>query len=826
MRRNSIIAAFAASLIALPVLAQTPVSTSAASQADAIARLPILGAQRPPAVINLSAGDYQTQRNTLQIRRTLSVANVRANPTTTIGSTQVNFRPMLDNPQALVNVSQRMRAMPQLIDVRGETLEIVEVPQGLVVYNQLTYALRVGSCRDDRRRAAVAGAGARCFTRSDERTQDAAFANRNDPRFVADATLRETAIRRARQQRIEVQRDINDGLSRFRAGVGTASGRAAFISAIGSEETQRLQALDDEALAGEIANTAETTVTEAFFIPADGATTATASPAPPAGVQAQVPSRYDIGTHYYIAGFTLGRKYVWSQKVKTTVNWCLVACEKTYSVEAGVEFSYGFGLRVPIELTGAYTFDPATNSAELRPTIRTIDANERQYSAAQMPDDQMFSGKELVAEIGAGAWAKAVLPIYGTLRGRFDIGLDLTNLLTGTALAGGNFKPPMPNDGGVDITRVFDSLDLLGNYGSFGIVGVRVYPALTTTLTSKLLTLDLRDPSTGSSVVHMSSGGTYRLAVNPTDNSSRFSIENPLYDLTFTLTPGINARAYVDLAVWSAQWDFPVWFPALSVALPANGVRFACHARTTCSRNFSYSPAGGTSMGNTRDGLDVDLADWGRSFTNEWKATCTDGQCRTVIDVLRLSYDTRAKEQYDARLAENAAAAQARAPGAPPNAPLPRITFASLSWMFAEAATKARTEVNLSLARRTVSQTEPMIQPFIASWKSKCSDEPCTRGMDNAVGAIRTRIRQLAEAEPQSAPQVIFNRVQGEFESSLQQTITASDQRAAVIREMAKDDFRIAPPQQTQPPRSPITGPQTLPIRPAAPINPPPPRAQ
>ena len=71
-----------------------------------------------------------------------------------------------------------------------------------------------------------------------------------------------------------------------------------------------------------------------------------------------------------------------------------------------------------------------------------------------------------------------------------------------------------------------------------------------------------------------SSGQTYPLAVNPQDHTSHFTIGNPEYNLAFQITPGLAARLFIDVAVWSDHWDWPVWFPQIAVTLPPDGATF------------------------------------------------------------------------------------------------------------------------------------------------------------------------------------------------------------------------------------------------------------
>jgi len=69
--------------------------------------------------------------------------------------------------------------------------------------------------------------------------------------------------------------------------------------------------------------------------------------------------------------------------------------------------------------------------------------------------------------------------------------------------------------------------------------------------------------------VHRSS----RSASLPAGNESHFSVGNPVYNLGFTLTPGLNPNIWLNIDVWSNQWNLPIFSPQLAVDLAANGRR-------------------------------------------------------------------------------------------------------------------------------------------------------------------------------------------------------------------------------------------------------------
>lgn len=82
---------------------------------------------------------------------------------------------------------------------------------------------------------------------------------------------------------------------------------------------------------------------------------------------------------------------------------------------------------------------------------------------------------------------------------------------------------------------------------------------------------------------------TVSLGVGPSSigKESHFSVGNPVYNLGLTLTPGLNPKVWVDITVWSNQWNWPIWFPQLGIDLPPHGADFGYHAGTTCVVDFA-----------------------------------------------------------------------------------------------------------------------------------------------------------------------------------------------------------------------------------------------
>ena len=92
------------------------------------------------------------------------------------------------------------------------------------------------------------------------------------------------------------------------------------------------------------------------------------------------------------------------------------------------------------------------------------------------------------------------------------------------------------------------------------------------------------------------------------------------------ITPGLAARLFIDVAVWSDHWDWPVWFPQIAVTLPPDGATFTCHEKTVCSYDYLYSPTDEKDkQGDLQppdDPLEKEVYNWQVSFKKKWFAIC------------------------------------------------------------------------------------------------------------------------------------------------------------------------------------------------------------
>jgi len=353
--------------------------------------------------------------------------------------------------------------------------------------------------------------------------------------------------------------------------------------------------LSDEALAGELVSSAETKIEDVMFIPeADEVDRSFRGLALDfdrrmIGEVKSTVTNQPIDKVVFLTGFTLGRQYEWSKRIEKTIKWCLVGCAVTYYAGARAGFSYGFGLRFPIVVDGNYAYESSVTGerAYLTATMTPVNGTPAQYAAAGLASNQIFKGQELVAELKASAGYDYKLPLIGEDHRTLSVGYDLAEMLP-APYTHGQFTPPMPGTTSGEIPFVFTSVDLLMGYGNWGAAGILVHPAVKVGLHSDSLRFTVHD-AVANANLEIINGKKVPLAIDSAKRQSRFSLRAPVYNLGFIVTPGVNAKAFIDVGVWSDNWNFPIWFPQIAITLPPGGVDFACHSGTICNRDYVYA---------------------------------------------------------------------------------------------------------------------------------------------------------------------------------------------------------------------------------------------
>ena len=562
----------------------------------------------------------------LRVLRHIDLAEIRKKPVVKVGDVKIDFAPMLRNPASTFNTAQRLRALSRHVELKGEETTISEIDQGLVVHSHLSYRVRPGACGEAAARAQLKAAGVSCAVAVPPRQHAQLLASPGNPRYIKDPAKRAHAIAQYEETLRQSQAKSGQRIAELRRALADPKQHAAFASRFGAEEVQRVKGLSDEQLKEHIVNSAVIDMEQVMFVPRarslahlpkitalgitpDGAHRArerfAAAPPPPQPHPASAAQPHyqakasfhrepvKLGPYIYLTGFTIGHDYEWSVKLQATINWCVFwDCSETYMLRPFAGFSYGFGLRFPIETRLLYSFDwrgANDNHASVKVDFTPIDGNAEQYRRTGLAPNLLYSGQELVAEATATAGVEYSMPILGhNTVNALQVGFSLPDHLP-APFTHGQFTPPAPGTTGLTGDPIYvRSLDLLGDTLNIGVASVAVVPAVKVGLTSSGLAFTLVDNVARQTTTVSASGQTYPLKPGADQYlSSHFTLRDPVYNLQFHVTPGVDPNVSIDIEVWSHTWDAPIWFPQLEIDIPQGGIDFHCHDGTTCSYDFN-----------------------------------------------------------------------------------------------------------------------------------------------------------------------------------------------------------------------------------------------
>ena len=215
----------------------------------------------------LRGGTHTETMQRLRVVRTYAMSDLRTNSQVRVGEARLDLQPMLSNPKALFNVAQRLRAMPQHVQVQEESSEVSEVEQGLVIHHVLTYRILPGKCSDPSAKAQLASAGVDCFTRVPTAERLAEFSRPGTPRYVADPQKREIAIAAFQRNSAQADVDATNGIADLKKALADPTQRAAIVAQVGQAETARLSTLNDDQLKEEVINASVQRYEETMFVP-------------------------------------------------------------------------------------------------------------------------------------------------------------------------------------------------------------------------------------------------------------------------------------------------------------------------------------------------------------------------------------------------------------------------------------------------------------------------------------------------------------------------------------------------------------------------------
>lgn len=564
----------------------------------------------------------------LRVLRSFQIQQLTPGTLTNLGGYQINLESIRRFSSALDARANALRQLGSLAQVLNQQSTISELQDGLLISTELSYSVQLGACLQQS--SALARAGIGCRRPAGLEQSIAALSDPGSDRYIADASKRREAVQKlqaARQDTLQIAAQARQALL-----------KPNVAQTLGGGTAQALRNLNDDQLANELFNAGHRRFEEAIYIPSAASLQKfkriktlqqtdfrslqqSSSPSTPvhqsaAGGPAEQReidpillastnlngllitsnnANTQVKRDTFLAGFTLGKDYEWRKRFSVTVDpcfWPMDDCPRTYFLEPFAKFGYGLGLRFPIR--SALTYEPGRNGQPGSITAEFVpfDGAPADYTAAGLSRDQLFEGQELVAELSAEAGFSYKVPgSRDTVS--FNIGRDLTDKLP-APFTGGNFTPPSPERPLPMVAPIFiDDIDLLFGNANFGVVWAKLHPGLKADLTSRSLNFKLVDNLAGNSSQTISSG--QRRSVTAENNQTKITLKDPKYNVTFTITPGIQYKVGVDLLVWEDSYKDSIWLPQLSVTLPPQGGNFSCHAGTRCSQTYTFRANSGGS---------------------------------------------------------------------------------------------------------------------------------------------------------------------------------------------------------------------------------------
>jgi len=228
---------------------------------------PVVAAPSIPNTLLVQSANPLTSIQALPVQQELSLSQIQSTRSLKLGSATIDLSAMLKNRDALPNIAKRLEAAPAAVSVKASDVNAYVVEQGLIVRSFLNYQIKPGACSDSARRRQIEQAGVSCATKLSESRKIAGYSDPNSARFVADPAQRSAAIAKARQDWAEQDAETAAQVANFRAILANPTERQKVAAEIGAAETARLEALGDDALAGELISAAETKIEDVMFIP-------------------------------------------------------------------------------------------------------------------------------------------------------------------------------------------------------------------------------------------------------------------------------------------------------------------------------------------------------------------------------------------------------------------------------------------------------------------------------------------------------------------------------------------------------------------------------
>ena len=535
---------------------------------------------------------YLAQNEPLRVNQFSNLREIRAKRdqvqfSDTSGQITLNLLPYFDSPSSIARTAVAVRELG--IDKDSEfTVEVFDFPDRIIVKQELRYKGSAKACAE--RPSELREKGVLCFQRNP---------NANLPPGVSEQQIRDTLA----EMRDRIASSPTDPITGYTKdelvamndeglfGVLLNEGRFSQESYLMTPKVmwkaipnlQVLQPSADFALSGIDLRRVPDAYRQPFNLDIDilkklklkekfGHMTPTWES--PYGHLAE--QHHDELTRYLVNGFTWGSTSHWAHRFGTCIDyWLGKAC--AYA-EPYVDSSYGLGMRIPLRVDFAIDRTNRLLGGQLIDFKTTIDltpfdADESIYEAAETPPEKLFGGKEVVAEANATVGLKYnVLGFSGNPHKNY--GVDLTDYLDSK----GNVTPPGPG-GSLTMSDIW-SPDLAAGYFDYGVVGSTFHIGAKLDMNGKGLAMTAQFPPILGENEGKRSIDNFPATYKPLVFADRtfFLAYDPVYDASWSAVPGVRARTYLDVWVYSGSKNFDHWLTAYAIETP--DFRFRTHQGT------------------------------------------------------------------------------------------------------------------------------------------------------------------------------------------------------------------------------------------------------
>ncbi len=308
------------------------------------------------------------------------------------------------------------------------------------------------------------------------------------------------------------------------------------------------------------------------------------------------------GSAPLLAGFTIDEEEQWKKRWSKWVDLCFFCPGETYYyVEPWYNYSYLFGLRIPLRLDLAsanVTKTGTTYNGNLTVGLTPFDGASADYTATNLPNNLVYGGREALASLchkGCGAGIRGDIPGPDPLPVGFNVGeVNLLHKLPGNwPIKTGHINPPDVGQNTL-LGEQKINFDLLFGQASLGIVGAKIFPWLRLDMEGEGKSIGLDhsydddcSPPSSQNLVWNNNPNPKTVNFQLLNNNKTVTLERHKYIFDLKLRPGFEPYVWVDVVLWDDDWSWGPWY--LPWGLQSPNFTLKPHAHTYCGAAFNVT---------------------------------------------------------------------------------------------------------------------------------------------------------------------------------------------------------------------------------------------